>query len=389
MPRNPSKVDYSQGFPDGFESFWVLEGPRSGGNTKHHFGEIIFIAVSALVSGAQSFCGIVEFAHLHEDWLRKWVSLPHGVPVVQTFINTFSMIDPTQFGQCIIQHLKTLHPELANQLIAIDGKTLRGSAKSKEEQVHCLSAWASDAGLTLALEFVKKKSNEIPAIPLLLDQIDIDGQVVSFDAMGTQTAIASKIINKGGDYLMALKRNQSALHNEVIDQFHFAKRQIERENSDSWCLHEEVEKSNGRICKRKIAVTDDLDWMVPSIRKRWKELKSLIAIETQTHHVSSGKIVTQTRFYISSLKASGEEFQGLIRKHWGIENGCHWVLDTLYREDHAQIRVERAAKNFSILRRIALNLIKLDTSSKKSLPMKQMRLMVDETYREHILSLAG
>ena len=187
---------------------------------------------------------------------------------------------------------------------------------------------------------------------------------------------------------MALKRNQGKLHDEVIDQFHFAKTQIEREKSKAWDLHETVEKSNGRVTTRRVAVTNDTSWMQPSIRKRWYGLSSLIAIESESYDIQKKKTTKQTRFYISSLETSAEEFQKLIRQHWSIENGCHWVLDTLYREDHSQVRAKNAAKNFAVLRRIALNLLKLDNSIKKSLPMKQMRAMASEVYREKILNLS-
>jgi len=211
MPRNPAKIDYSGGFPVGFEHFVVIEDPRVGGHRKHHFGEMMFIAVSALVCGVESFSGMIEFAHIHRSWLEKWIRLPNGIPVTQTMINLFSLLDPIQFSRCIIAHLKDLHPELAQQLIAVDGKTIRGSGKTNQEQQHCLSAYAAETGLTLGVEFVQQKSNEIPAIPKLLEQLKIEGHIVSVDAMGTQTAIAIKIREQKADYLMAVKRNQGSL----------------------------------------------------------------------------------------------------------------------------------------------------------------------------------
>ncbi len=389
MPRNPAKIDYSAGFPTGFDHFVVIEDPRTGGNKRHHFGEMIFIAVSSLVCGVQSFSGMVEFAHIHREWIGKWIRLPNGIPVQQTMINLFSLIDPVQFSQCIIEHLRELHPTLAKQLIAVDGKTIRGSGKTNYEQQHCLSAYATEAGLTLGVEFVQQKSNEIPAIPKLLEQLDIAGHIVSVDAMGTQTAVAAKIREKDADYLMAVKRNQSSLHDEIVDQFHFATTQSVKEKGLSWDLYEQVEKANGRVTTRRVAVTQRLDWMVPSIRKRWKDLTSLIMIENESYDISAKKTTTQKRFYISSRADSAEGFGRLIRGHWSIENGCHWVLDTLYREDHSQVRIANAVKNFAILRRMAHNLLKSETTIKKSLPMKQMRAMADETYRNQLLSLAG
>lgn len=389
MPRNPAKIDYSGGFPTGFDHFMVIKDPRTGGNKRHHFGEMIFIAVSAMICGVQSFSGMIEFAHIHRKWLEKWIKLPNGIPVQQTMINLFTLINPVHFSQCIIAHLRDLHPELSKQLIAVDGKTIRGSGKTTPEQQHCLSAYAAETGLTLGVEFVQQKSNEIPAIPKLLDQLQIEGHLISVDAMGTQTEVAAKIREKAADYLMAVKRNQSSLHNEIVDQFHFATTQSVKVKGSSWDLHEQVEKSNGRVTRRRIAVTQQLDWMIPSIRKRWKDLASLIMIETESYNVIQKKTTTQKRLYISSKRAGAEQFAGWIRQHWSIENGCHWVLDTLYREDLSQVRLANAVKNFAILRRMALNLLKTDQSIKKSLPMKQMRALADESYRNKLLSLAG
>ena len=157
MPVNPAKTDDSGDFQIGFEHFVVIEHPRTGGNKKHHFGEMIFLAVSALVCGFQSFSGIIEFAHIHHDWLKKWVRLPNGIPVTQTMIHLFTLLEPAEFSQCLISHLKEIHPETAKQLIAIDGKTIRGSGKTNLEQQHCLSAYAAETGLTPGVEFVVRK----------------------------------------------------------------------------------------------------------------------------------------------------------------------------------------------------------------------------------------
>lgn len=389
MPRNPEKINYTGGFPLGFEHFTIIEDPRTGGNRKHHFGELVFIAVSSLVCGVQSFAGMIEFAHIHRRWLELWITLPNGIPVVQTMINLFALLNPVQFSQCIAADLHDLHPQLAKQLIAVDGKTIRGSGKTNYEQQHCLSAYAAEAGLTLGVEFVARKSNEITAIPKLFEQLDIAGHLISVDAMGTQTAIAADIRSRDADYLMAVKRNQGSLHDEIVDQFHFATTQSVREKNPAWDLHEQIEKANGRVTTRRVAVTAQLDWMLPSIRKRWRDLTSLIMVESESYDIATKKTHRQKRFYISSKSACAKEFSGWIRGHWSIENGCHWVLDTLYREDHSQVRIANAVKNFAILRRIAHNILKLEKTSVKSLPMKQMKAMADDNYRNLILSLAG
>ena len=160
------------------------------------------------------------------------------------------------------------------------------------------------------------------------------------------------------------------------------------DKSKAWSLAAQIDKANGRVTTRRVAVTNQLDWMQSSIRNRWSNLRSLIMIETESYQVSTKQTTTQKRYYISSLKANADVFQKLIRQHWSIENGCHWVLDTLYREDHSQVRIRNAVRNLAIIRRMAHNLLKLDTSIKKSLPMKQMRAMANDSYRNHILSLS-
>ena len=341
-----------------------------------------------MLCGMNSFSEIVEFVELQEVWFKKWITLPNGIPTQQTFSNIFQLINPAQFSECLRAHVSQLFPELACQLIAIDGKALRGSGTLKSRSVHCLSAWSAEAGVTLGLEYVEEKSNEIAAIPKLLEHLELKGHIVSIDAMGTQTAIAKEIIDAEADYLMALKANQSGLHNEVIDQFQFASRQIKMAKSESWSVDEVVNKANGRITTRKVAVTNNLDWMVDSVRKRWSGLKSLIMVESTTVKMGGYETKTQRRYYISSLEAGAAKFQELIRGHWSIENQCHWVLDTLFREDHQQIHAKLAAKNMGILRRIVLNLLKHDTLIEKTLPKKQLNALMNIEYRERILSLA-
>lgn len=347
------------------------------------------MSVTAMLCGMNTFSDIAEFVDIQLDWFKKWIKMPNGIPTGQTFSNIFQIIDPKQFTDCLIDHVQTLFPKLAQQVIAIDGKTLRGSHGLKSSNEHCVSAWAQQSGVTLAVEYVQQKSNEITAIPKLLEQLKLKGHVVTLDAMGTQIKIAQDIIDKEANYILALKGNQGKLHQEALDQFHFAVTQIQMEKSNRWDLHSTVEKSNGRITTRKVAVTSDLEWMDSEIRSRWIGLKSLIMVESSVTALDSKKVTKQKRFYISSLDATAEDFQAMIRGHWSIENQCHWVLDTLFREDHNQTNAKRAAQNLGILRRIVLNILKYDkVLTKKSLPKKRMHAFGNLEYREQLLSLA-
>lgn len=269
MPRNSDKIDYSAGLPEQFEVFEVIEDPRTGGNTRHHFGEILFMSVSAMLCGMNGFSEIEHFCEKQTEWLRKWIKLPNGIPRAQTFSNIFQIIDPDLFKDCLIAHIGNLQPVLRNQIIALDGKKLRGSHSLKGgEAIHAVTSWAAENGITLAQEFGAEKSNEIEAIPRLLELLDLDGQLVTIDAMGTHTHIAEKITAKGGNYLLALKGNQGNLQKEAIDHFDFALRQLDLSKAKGWSVSQEHEKAHGRITTRTVLATCNLAWMDREIRDR-------------------------------------------------------------------------------------------------------------------------
>ena len=388
MPRNPDKIDYSGGLPEQLKAFDVIEDPRTGGNTKHHFGEVLFISVVGLLCGMNTCADIEDFAHLQRDWFNKWLELPNGIPRSQTFSNIFAIIDSDKFAQCLILHLSSLSPQLASQVIALDGKTLRGSKRFNEEAAHVVSAWAAEEGLTLAREFVTDKSNEITAIPRLLELIDLEGHTVTIDAMGTQVEIAQAIIDRGGDYILALKGNQGNLHKEVIDHIDFSLRQLDLKTAKGWTSTSEVEKEHGRLTTRSLIASSSLDTLDSELCSRWAGLASIIVVENQTIDMASGKKrKPERRYYISSLKEPAEELLKKIRLHWSIENQCHWVLDVVFREDHNQT-TGNAAKNLSTLRSVVLNILKSDKSLKVSLPKKRRHAAFDHDYREKLLSLA-
>ena len=394
MPRNPSKIDYSGGFPDGFEVFEQLEDNRAPGNTRHHFGEIIFMAYVCIVCGVKSYELMEEFCDIRRKWFKKWLTLPNDIPCYNTFSRVMESVDPVLFSQCIITHLSHAGVDIEDDQIAIDGKALRGSRTQEDRHIHAVSAWACESGITLAQAFVEEKSNEIAAIPELLKMINLKGAVVTIDAMGTQREIASQIMDAEADYLLSVKGNQGDLHKELIDQFDFASRQFSTDKLDpkNWSYHIEEEKNRGRLEKRQTIICHHLEWMDPKIRNAWKNLECIILVQREVSD-ASGKQHIETHYYMSSLKrVKAKEMQKYIRSHWRIENSCHWVLDTLFREDHNQTGKRNAAKNLSTLRRIALNALKkaTDHSTRKrpsSLTKKQLRAAQDEDYLEEVLSL--
>ena len=402
MPRNPNKTDYSQGFPGGFEVFASINDPRDGGHTLHHFGEILFIAFAGVLCGVRSYELMEEFGELREDWLRKWLKLPNGVPCANTFSRVFQAIEPTAFAGCIAEHLARLGFAMEGGQIAIDGKALRGSRSGETTHLHAVSAWACEAGITLAQAFVGEKTNEITAIPELLAMLNLKGAVVTIDAMGTQRAIAEKIINSGGDYILSVKGNQGRLHDETRDQFAFALRHLDPARLDParldparldpkrWSFAQTKESGHDRTETRQTVVCHDLQWMDPAIRAEWKGLASLIMIHRHTL-LGAGKTRSETSYYMSSLKdVRAPAMLGYIRGHWAIENSCHWVLDAIYREDHNQTRDRNSAANHSILRRMALNAhnrMPFEGKKRKSLPQRELRATHDPQYLEQLLSL--
>lgn len=284
--------------------------------------------------------------------------------------------------------------DLGDDQIAIDGKALRGSRTKDHRHIHAVSAWACDKGLTLAQAFVDEKSNEITAVPELLKMLNLEGAVVSLDAMGTQRDNASQIDDAGGDYVLCVKGNQGDLHKELIDQFEFAARQLGdgKLSKKNWSEHHEEEKNRGRLEKRRTIVCHNLDWMDAKIRAAWQALACIVLVQRQVL-LKSGKWRTEVHYYISSLEGvQAKKMQKYIRDHWRIENSCHWVLDTLFREDHNQTGKRNAAKNLGTLRRIALNALKRATDHSKrkrpsSLTKKQLRAAQNENYLEEVLSL--
>jgi predicted transposase YbfD/YdcC len=335
--------------------------------------DIIILSIVAIICGAESYESIELFGKENISFLKQILSLKNGIPSHDTIRRIFMIINPLEFERRFMQWSQNLKDTgIIEKVIAIDGKTNRGTKDSFHHQspAHLLHAWSVENGICLGQVSCSEKSNEITAIPQLLDMLDIRGLIVTIDAMGTQREIANKIIENGADYILAVKGNQKGLLEDVIDTCTFNKPVADNAT---------LEKGHGRIETRRCLVFENE--IISDDKNNWRAIKSIIKI-ISTREIK-GKIETQERFYISSLSPEND-FNKHIRSHWAVENNLHWTLDMVFREDQQRKRAGHAAKNFAIARKFALNFLKKDTS-KGSLVTKRLRAAWSKNYLIDIL----
>jgi predicted transposase YbfD/YdcC len=342
---------------------------------------IVAIAICAVIAGADDFVSIAEWGRQKRDWLSKILDLSSGIPSHDRFNAVFAALKPAELEKCLVSWITALHELTAGQVVAIDGKTLRHSfdKATGKSAIHMVSAWATANHISLGQVVVDAKSNEITAIPQLLQLLEISGSVVTIDAMGCQTAIAETIVNGGADYVLAVKDNQPTLHAGIaahfLDQMEddFARIKVSQ--------HETKERGHGRDEHRTYMVCDapaDL----PDLA-RWKNLKRIGIAISET--IRDGKTTDEVRYYILSRKMSAQSFGAAVRGHWGIENRLHWQLDMTFGEDQCRIRKGNADANFSILRRTALSLLKNEKTAKVGMKNKRLTAAWNTEYLEKVL----
>jgi len=359
--------------------FGSVQDPRSHINQLHNLVDILLIGIIAVICGAETWKQMIEFANSKEGFLRKFLELPNGIPSEDTINRMFSSIDSSQFETCFIDWVNSISTLSKGQVIAIDGKTLRGAkANGKKSPVHMVSAWADKSNLVLGQIRVNEKSNEITAIPELLDTLLIEGNIITIDAMGTQTNIADKIIKNGADYILAVKGNQETLLEEIKDEFRFSK-SIETEM--------DIDLGHGRIETRKCSVISNFKF-INNTDNKWNKLNQIIKIESIREFKNSDKATEKaTRYYISSLEDTAVNYQSHIRSHWGVENKLHWTLDVAFSEDASRKRNGNAAQNYSILLKIALNLLRNEKTEKQGIAGKRLKAGWNESYLLKILNI--
>lgn len=369
------------------EHFKQIEDPRVE-RTKHHLLiDILVIAICACVCGAEGWTEIEEFGHAREEWFRKFLQLPNGIPSHDTFRRVFMLIKPQAFQQCFLSWVQTMGTAIKGSLVNIDGKHLRGTRTKKEardgtEGLRIVSAWSAANNLVLGQVKTQEKSNEITAIPELLSLLAVSGCIVTIDAMGCQKEIVKQIVEQEADYCISLKGNQGTLHQEVADYFTWAEKIGFKEIDYSYC--KSVEKDHGRIEQRRCWVTEDIDWLTQ--KAEWQGLKSIVMVES-VREVIGKAATTERRYFISSLEADAQTSLRAVRGHWAIENSLHWVLDVAFREDSCRIRVENAAENMATLRHMVLNLLKQEKSCKRGIRTKRLKAGWDDTYLLKVLNI--
>ena len=362
------------------DHFSGITEPRDS-NKRHNLLDIITISLCAVICGCDGFEQIEEFGNTKHDWFKTILELPHGIPSHDTLGRVFAAMDPVEFQEAFMSWMRAIQSVTLGEVVAIDGKTLRRShdKDANKKSIHMVSAWASHNRMVLGQMKTEEKSNEITAIPALLDLLDIHGCIVTIDAMGCQKDIAGQIVDQGGEYVLSLKGNQGRLHEEI--KFFFEDSLEDEFKGVDYRFHETVDGDHGRVETRRYWSVSDLDWLTE--KGKWKALSTVVMVE-RVRDIND-RISSEFSFYISSMENDPEKLARAIRNHWGIENSLHWVLDIAFREDESRIRKKNAPENMAVLRHMALNLLKKENSKRRSIKTKRLKAGWDNQYLLEVL----
>lgn len=376
MSRRPTLVEF----------FGEVTDPRIERSKQHLLVDILVISLCAVIAGADNFTEIEEFGRSKEALLREWLDLPGGIPSHDTLSRVFARLNPESLRSCYLRWVETLQASLPEGVVALDGKTVRRSfdRASETSAIHVVSAWASSSRLVLGQMKTNDKSNEITAIPVLLDMLSIPGYVVTIDAIGCQKKIAAQIRSKDADYVLALKRNQPTLHDDVKAYFADAKARDLKGRPIS--VFETWDYEHGRKEMRRCYASSEVDWLKGRDQEGgdWEGLKSIVMVESE--RTVSGKTSYSRRYYISSLPADAERIGKAVRAHWSIENQLHWSLDVSFNEDQSRIRKDNAPENFAMIRHLALSLLKRETTAKGGVNVRRLRAGWDGNYMLKVIT---
>jgi predicted transposase YbfD/YdcC len=351
-------------------AFETVEDPRCEWKVEHRLLDILVIAVCAVLGEAESFEDIALYGRCRREWLEGFLALPNGIPSHDTFRRVLTLVDPDAFERCFLGWVRAVFrpEEGAPRQVAIDGKTVRRSfdLRKGHSPLHLVSAYATEGGIVLAQRATETKGGELAVLPELLDGLDLAGCLVSLDALACQPGIAERVVGRGGDYLLALKGNRKRAHAEVKAWFAanaFALGAPLRPCFDAF------DESHGRLVRRRVFACADLAPF--TTLQDWPGLATVAAVETIRGIPGRGKVTAEIRHYLSSARLPPERLAAAIRNHWRVENGLHWVLDVGFREDASRVRERNAARNLALLRKVALNFARADTTLKASLKGKR------------------
>lgn len=364
--------------------FGELEDPRIDRAKHHQLLDIIVIAVCGVICGADGWVDIEEFGKAKQEWLETFLELPNGIPSHDTFGRVFAQLKSEEFQSCFFRWAKAVQEITEGEVIAIDGKTLCHSYDRMmgKGAIHMVSAWANTNHLVLGQRKVGEKTNEITAIPELLQMLEVKGCIVTIDAMGHQTKIARQIREKEADYVLALKGNHERLHSDVQEIFNDARQRDFQGIIHDY--HQTIDGNHGRIEIRDYWTISDHEFMgYLDPQGEWAGLRSIGMVKAQRRW--DGKTSVENRYYITSLAGDAAEFGRAVRSHWGIENSVHWILDIGFREDDCRVRSGNAAENFAVLRHIALNLLKQEKTAKCGVKARRKKAGWDEKYLLKVL----
>jgi len=367
--------------PTIMEHFSALTDPRVRLKTKHKLIDIIVITICGTICGADNWAEIARYGRMKQQWLKEFLELPNGIPSHDTFGRVFSLLSPKEFQRCFLDWIQAVFTVTGGQVVAIDGKMLRHSydRSNNKAAIHMVSAWASATGLTLGQVKTDEKSNEITAIPELLELLEIKGCIVTIDAMGCQKKIAAQIVDNDADYVLALKGNQGSLNDDVVLFFLDA---AENNFKDiDFDYHETVDGGHGRVEIRRYWAVSDIDWL--DQKQDWKGLRTIGMVESERH--IDEKVSVEKRFFIASINRDAKLLAKAVREHWGIENKVHWVLDVAFQEDDSRIRKDYAPENLAVIRHMALNLLRREKSQKVGIKAKRKMAGWDDSYLQKIL----
>jgi len=373
------------------EHFKTLTDPRVDRTKDHELVEVLVIAVCCLLCAGQSFNDMEDFGKAKYDWFKTFLSLRNGIPSHDTFNRVFQALDPKQFLDCFLKWTQSLRHALAQEIVALDGKALRRALNQRQSPKYVVSAWAEGNNLVLGQLKVEDKSNEITALPELLRVLELAGCIVTIDAMGCQKKIAKEIIEADADYVLALKGNQETVHEEVKAFLDSAVEEQKKKRPAGAVIAKEVsrlqhcetiEKDHGRMETRRYYQSDYLDWFAD--QAKWEGLRSVGMVESVRE--LEGKTSVERRYYLCSLKLEVATFARAVRGHWGVENKVHWAMDVCFGEDQSRARQGYAAENLASLRRLALNLLRRESTKKRGIKGKQLNASWDHAY---LLKLLG